>query len=389
MKLFHRLLASLACATLTVSASAQVHLNEIYFNDAGTDDVEYIELKGTPGLSLTGYMVLVVEGDQSSPATNAGVLDKAFDLTGLMIGPSGYFVLGDAAVIPPPDLQIGTTNAIENTTDTFYLVQTANPAAITALLNMHIDSPSGSNTTSLPSLGTLVDLVAVSDGGVNDVTYDAAQVIGPFGTFTPNIYRCNDFPGGWDTVNGLAVDPTIDPHPWPTPGAQNENLCPPPAGPGVAYCAGDGLSSPPTTACPCGNTGAAGNGCGSSFNPAGANVTAAGVVANDDVVLTGSGMQTTGICVFLQGDAIDPNGFVFGDGITCSGGTLVRLRGVALSGGAASFPVPPETITLSQRGGVTVGSGAIRSYTVFYRNAAAAFCPPATFNAGNSYQITW
>ncbi len=121
-------------------------------------------------------------------------------------------------------------------------------------------------------------------------------------------------------------------------------------GPGTAYCSGDGLISPPTTPCPCGNVGAKGNGCASSFNVDGANITATGVVALDNVVLVGSGMQATGICVFLQGDAIDPNAFVFGDGITCTGGSLVRLRAVALSGGSASFPVPPETITLSQRG---------------------------------------
>ncbi len=160
-------------------------------------------------------------------------------------------------------------------------------------------------------------------------------------------------------------------------------------GPGVAYCAGDGLSSPPTTPCPCANVGAAGNGCASSFNAAGAHIDAAGAVASDTVVLTGSGMQASGICVFLQGDLVDPNAYAFGDGITCTGGALTRLRAVALSGGSASFPVAPETITLSQRGGVTVGSGAVRSYTVFYRNAAAAFCPPFTFNVANSYQITW
>ncbi len=159
--------------------------------------------------------------------------------------------------------------------------------------------------------------------------------------------------------------------------------------PGEAYCFNDGLSSPPTTPCPCGNTGWQGNGCASSFNAGGANITADGLVLSDNVVLTGAGMQATGICVFIQGSAIDPNGFLFGDGVTCTGGSIIRLRGVALAAGSAKFPVPPETVTLSQRGGVTVGSGAIRSYAVFYRNAAAAFCPPFTFNVSNSYRITW
>ncbi len=162
-----------------------------------------------------------------------------------------------------------------------------------------------------------------------------------------------------------------------------------PATPGVEYCAGDGLDPLVTTPCPCANPGAIGNGCASSFNAAGAHLAAHGLVAHDDVVLDGTGMQASGICVFLQGDAIDPSGFVFGDGLTCTGGALLRLRGVALAGGAASFPAAPETVALSARGGVSVGSGALRSYTVYYRNAAAAFCPPATFNTSSSYRIVW
>ncbi len=161
--------------------------------------------------------------------------------------------------------------------------------------------------------------------------------------------------------------------------------------PGLSYCFGDGVSSPPTTPCPCANFGAPGNGCASSFNPSGAHLTASGFISLDNVVLSGTGMQATGICVFLKGSAVDPNGFVFGDGVSCTGGTLIRLRAVALGGIAsgAQFPVPPETITLSARGNNTVGSGQLASYTVYYRNAAAAFCPPFTFNCSNHWEITW
>ena len=389
MTLKHLLLGLGAVGTLGLAASAQVHLNEIYHNDAGTDDVEYVELKGTPGLSLTGYMVLVVEGDQSTPGTNAGVLDRAWDLSGLTIGPSGYFVLGDVAVVPTPDFQIGTTDSIENTSNTFYLVQSANPAAITALLGTHVDTPLGSTTTSIPTLATIVDSVAVTDGGVADVTYDGALVVPPNGTFTRNPYRCGDYPGPWDLTNGLALNPPVDPNPWPTPGAVNENLCPPPPQPGTAYCFGDNLPGTLTAVCPCLNFGAPGNGCASSFNANGANLTAAGTVAADDVVLLGSGMNPTGNCIFLKGDTDNPLGETFGDGLRCATGTLIRLRTKPLSAGAASFPDTADTITLSARGGTPVGSGLTGYYTVYYRNAAAAFCPPATFNAANGYAITW
>jgi hypothetical protein len=394
MSPLHRILGALALATLGATASAQVHLNEVYFNDASTDDVEYIELVGPAGTSLNGYMVLVVEGDQTSAGTFAGVMKKAWDLSSLSIGASGYFVLGDTLVTPAPDLNIGATNSIENGSDTFYLVQTANTAPILALTNMHVDSPLGSNTTSIPSMATIVDSVAVNDGtSLNDVNYDGAIVIGPFGTgtgtFAPNVYRCGDYPGSWDPVNELALDPTIDPHPWPTPGAQNENFCPLPPQPGSAYCFGDGVPSTLTQTCPCSNFGAVGNGCASSFNVNGANLTAHGTVALDDAVLDGSGMNPTGNCIFLKGDTDNPQGILFGDGVRCADGVLIRLRTKLLNAGAASFPDSLDTITLSARGATPVGSGLAGYYTVYYRNAASAFCPPATFNAANGYTIVW
>lgn len=159
--------------------------------------------------------------------------------------------------------------------------------------------------------------------------------------------------------------------------------------PGFGYCAGDGLDPTVTTPCPCANLGAAGNGCRSSFNAAGAHLAAHGTVANDDAVLDGSGMNASGPCVFLKGNANTPSGVVFGDGLRCTDGTLVRLRVVTLAAGAASFPNSTETVTLSLRGGTPVGSGLTGYYTVYYRNAAGAFCPPETFNASNGYQVTW
>ena len=84
---------------------------------------------------------------------------------------------------------------------------------------------------------------------------------------------------------------------------------------------------------------------------------------------------------------------VFHDGVLCAAGNLVRLRGRNAAGGASLFPDAsfPEdaTLTLSQRGGVTVGSGARRWYAAFYRNASTTFCPPATANATNGWVIDW
>jgi hypothetical protein len=158
--------------------------------------------------------------------------------------------------------------------------------------------------------------------------------------------------------------------------------------PGVfaSFCAGDGSLTDHTTPCPCAN-GAAGNGCANSVNAAGANLTATGTPSLDDVVLDGSGMPATVSCIYLQGDGLDDS--PFGDGVRCAGGTLIRLRTKANVGGASSFPDSADTITLSARGGVTPGSGARRHYQTYYRNSAAAFCPPETFNVTNGWTIDW
>ena len=160
--------------------------------------------------------------------------------------------------------------------------------------------------------------------------------------------------------------------------------CPPAI---TAFCAGDGALVDHTTPCPCGNNGAAGNGCANSVVATGANLSTTGAPVTDDVVLLGSGMPATVSCIYLQGTATDD--VVFGDGVRCTGGTLLRLRTKTNVGGASSFPDSVETVTLSQRGGVTIGSGDTRYYQTYYRNSAALFCPPETFNVTNGQIVVW
>ena len=66
-------------------AGAQVVINEVLYDDASTDDEEFVELKGTPGLSLVGYDLVGVNG--------AGGVDyRTIPLTGV-IPPDGYYVI--------------------------------------------------------------------------------------------------------------------------------------------------------------------------------------------------------------------------------------------------------------------------------------------------------
>ena len=157
--------------------------------------------------------------------------------------------------------------------------------------------------------------------------------------------------------------------------------------PGTPFCAADGLDPNVTTPCPCGNTGGAGRGCANSVNPNGGLLVATGAPIPDTMQLQGSGMPATVSCIYLQGDGLTDT--TFGDGVRCTGGTLLRLRTRANVGGASAFPDSTDTITLSARGGVVPGSGVTRQYQTYYRNSAALFCPPETFNVTNGWKIVW
>jgi hypothetical protein len=160
-------------------------------------------------------------------------------------------------------------------------------------------------------------------------------------------------------------------------------------GNGSAFCSNGTLGVDHTTPCPCGNTGLAPNGCAHSFSADGANLSANGSISADTVQLVSINEPSTSFTLFMQHTA--PADVVFHDGVLCAGGTLLRLRGRGAVGGSATFPNPiwDSSITLSQRGSVTIGSGTVRYYGAWYRNASTTFCPPATANVSNGWVITW
>ncbi|MCP3915857.1 MAG: hypothetical protein GY711_09895 [bacterium] len=213
--------AGLACAAfgLTALAQAQVPLllNEIYASHVGTDDQEYVELLGPPGMPLDGFFVLVVEGEGGG----AGTLDRVWDLNGQVMPPDGFFVLGGAAV-PNVDLVLGNTNLIENGTETLYLVQEPT-GQIPALLGTDVSN--GPNTTVIPGLANVADLVAMIDQGVfagTDVVYDGAIAIGPDANFFPaGIYRGLDAPNDWCGGSFLDFDDVGNANQPRTPGGPN------------------------------------------------------------------------------------------------------------------------------------------------------------------------
>ncbi len=158
-------------------------------------------------------------------------------------------------------------------------------------------------------------------------------------------------------------------------------------GPGfnsTTFCSGDGSG----TACPCGNNGALGNGCANSLSPGGAHLRASGnaSLSNDSVVLSGTAMPDA-TALYFQGTTRQASGAgsVFGDGLRCAGGSVVRLLPKTNVNGASRYPGAGDP-SVSVKGNVsTVG---IRTYQVWYRNSAA-FCTSNTFNLTNGVSLTW
>lgn len=156
------------------------------------------------------------------------------------------------------------------------------------------------------------------------------------------------------------------------------------SGPATSFCSGDGSTA---TACPCGNDGTDGRGCANSIVATGGWLTASGATNPDTVVLHGSGMPVSATTIYLKGDALFVGGTIFGDGVSCCGGSLIRLRTKTNVGGQSSFPEPGDP-SVSVRGATPPGSGLTGYYQAYYRNAAS-FCLPETYNITSGLQIAW
>jgi hypothetical protein len=153
---------------------------------------------------------------------------------------------------------------------------------------------------------------------------------------------------------------------------------------GTAFCFGDGSG----TACPCANAGVSGNGCASSVNPSGAHLASTGApsIAQDTLTLTGTGMPNS-FALYFQGTSRTNGGAgsVFGDGLRCASGSIVRLISELSASGSSTYPNVSDQ-PISVRGSDHAGD--VRTYQCWYRNAAA-FCSPSTFNLTNGIESVW
>ncbi|MBK7874183.1 MAG: hypothetical protein IPJ77_00245 [Planctomycetes bacterium] len=272
-----------------------------------------------------------------------------------------------------------------------------------AVYNMNADRNVGSFSVPIPAGATVSNIgfhdVPYHDGdGIGSVDFSGADWSGTLagGTLTWACVAENVDPNAnalrWGTLYNFRFDANAAPRTaavslglWKggSPPAMNAAAEVPGDPAFTNFCAGDGSGVP----CPCANDGFLGHGCANSVFPDGATLAASGVasVALDTVALAANSM-TGGTCVFFQGSAsMAP--VAVDDGLGCVTGSVVRLGTKAVASNASSFPQAGDPL-VSVRGAIPA-AGATRHYQCFYRNAVAAFCPPATSNRTNGVTIVW
>ncbi len=154
-------------------------------------------------------------------------------------------------------------------------------------------------------------------------------------------------------------------------------------GTATTICTGDGNG----VGCPCGNQGAPGRGCANSASGGGALLTLSGAPSTiaDTAVLQAFELPNLASCLFFQGTGAS-GGTVFGDGIRCVNGSVVRLAVKVAAGGTVSFPEAGDP-PLHVRGQIGIDGGAY-TYQLWYRDTAS-FCTSHPFNLTNGLRVSW
>ena len=159
-------------ASYAEAVEAPLQINAVLGSTTGADP-EYVEFTGTPGATLEGYSLIVVESDAGG---ENGRIDAQFDFTAdHALGENGVFLLGNplttSAFGVSPNAEL-PADFIENSSYTIALVETASITGKT-----------------VAGTEVVADAVAVSDGGAGDTFFFDAPVVGPDGTFLPAGFR--------------------------------------------------------------------------------------------------------------------------------------------------------------------------------------------------------
>jgi len=95
----------------------QLKINEVVFDDAGTDDRNYIEILGPPNLLLTGYQLACINGPENGCAPY-----NVVNLSSYTIPADGFLVLAQSADVPNADAVSSTNFNFQNGPDGLLLM---------------------------------------------------------------------------------------------------------------------------------------------------------------------------------------------------------------------------------------------------------------------------
>ena len=153
-------------------------INEFVFNHFGSDRFEFIEILGDEETDYSAFTVVVIEGDSFDP----GLIDQLF-----RVGATNEDGLKFTAFL---------SNRLENGTQTLLLVK--NFDFTVATLGTDLDTDNDGTLDSTPWT-SIVDGVAVSDGGLSDKTYTSVVLFGGFDSNFMNVGGASRIPDGIDT----------------------------------------------------------------------------------------------------------------------------------------------------------------------------------------------
>ena len=149
--------------------------------------------------------------------------------------------------------------------------------------------------------------------------------------------------------------------------------------PGVAFCTGT------STPCPCGNSSTNGGGCANGTGEGNVlSASGSASVSAADLELSSANAIPSQPGLYFQGNnAINGgNGNVFGDGLRCAGGAVIRLQ-VRFSNGTGGSAT---SIDIGAKGGVSAGD--VKRYQHWARDPNTSPCG-SQFNLSNGIEITW
>jgi Tol biopolymer transport system component len=152
-------------------------------------------------------------------------------------------------------------------------------------------------------------------------------------------------------------------------------------------------------ACPCANSPSGpGRGCDNSAATGGARLSATGIgyLSLDSIAFTTSGEKPSALSIVMQGNGAVPAGVVYGQGVRCLGGTIIRRlfikQAIAGSVTAPDFGAGDPAVSVrSAAKGDVIQPGQSRYHLVYYRDPTVlGGCPAsATFNATQTGEVTW